>query len=54
MTRNRAPLDCARVSNVTPLIEVDPQDYMKARGALQHKDVDPLPEDLTRRLRDAG
>jgi len=48
------PLTVRRVSNVTALAEVEPQDYMKARGALPRKDGDPLPEDLTRRLRDAG
>ena len=48
------PLTVRRVSNVTALIEVEPQDYMKGRGALPRKDSDPLPEELTRRLRDAG
>jgi hypothetical protein len=48
------PLTVRRVSNVTALAEVEPQDYMKARGALPLKDGDPLPEVLTRRLRDAG
>jgi hypothetical protein len=48
------PLTVRRVSNVTALTEVEPQDYTKARGALPRKDGDPLPEDLTRRLRDAG
>jgi hypothetical protein len=48
------PLTVRRVSNVTPLVEVEPQDYMKARGALPLKDGDPLPEVATRRLRDAG
>jgi hypothetical protein len=47
------PLTVRRVSNVTALVEVEPQEYMKARGALPRKDGDPLPEDLTRRLRDA-
>lgn len=48
------PLTVRRVSNVSALAEVEPQDYMKARGALPLKDSDPLPEVLTRRLRDAG
>jgi hypothetical protein len=48
------PLTVRRVSNVTALAEVEPQDYMKARGALPFKSGDPLPEELIRRLRDAG
>ena len=48
------PLTVRRVSNVTALTEVEPQDYMKARGVLPLKDGDPLPEVLTRRLRDVG
>jgi hypothetical protein len=48
------PLTVRKVSGVTPLTEVEPQDYMKARGAVPLKDGDPLPETLTRRLRDAG
>jgi hypothetical protein len=48
------PLTVRRVSNVTPLAEVEPQEYMRARGAIPLKDGDPLPEVLTRRLRDAG
>lgn len=48
------PLTVRRVSNVTALTEAEPQDYMKARGALPHKPDDPLPEALTRELRDAG
>lgn len=45
------PLTVRRVSNVTPLTEVEPQDYMKARGVLP-LDEDALPETVTRRLRD--
>lgn len=48
------PLTVRRVSSVTALTEVEPQDYMMARGALPLKDGDPLPEVFTRRLRDAG
>jgi|CZKG01.1.fsa_nt_gi hypothetical protein len=48
------PLTVRKVSSVTALAEVEPQDYMKARGALPLKEGDPLPEVLTRRLRDAG
>lgn len=48
------PLTVRRVSNVTALAEVEPQGYIEARGALALKDDDPLPEVLTRRLRDAG
>jgi hypothetical protein len=48
------PLTVRRVSNVTPLAEIEPQDYQKARGVLPLKDDDPLPEVSTRRLRDAG
>jgi hypothetical protein len=48
------PLIVRRVSNVTPLTGVEPQDYQKVRGVLPLKDGDPLPEVLTRRLRDAG
>jgi hypothetical protein len=46
------PLTVRRVSNVTPLAEVEPHDYMKARGALPHMENDPLPETQIRRLRD--
>ncbi len=48
------PLTVRRVSNVTALAEVEPQGYIKARGALPRKEGGPLPEVLTRRLRDAG
>jgi hypothetical protein len=48
------PLTVRRVADVTALAEVEPQDYIKARGALPRKQGDPLPEELTRRLRDAG
>jgi hypothetical protein len=48
------PLTVRRVSNVTVLAEVEPQGYINARGALPRKESDPLPEVLTRRLRDAG
>lgn len=48
------PLTVRRVSNVTPLAEVAPQEYRRARGALPGKEGDALPEELTRRLRDAG
>lgn len=51
---NGRPLTVRRVSNVTPLTEVEPQEYKKARGAIQLKEGDPLPEIATRRLRDAG
>lgn len=52
--RTGRPLTVRRVSNVTPLAEVEPQEYKKARGAIPLVEGDPLPEILTRRLRDAG
>jgi hypothetical protein len=48
------PLTVRRIASVTALTEVEPQDYMNARGALPLTDSDPLPEAVTRRLRDAG
>lgn len=48
------PLTVRRVSNVTPLAEGDPQDYTKARGALPFSNGDECPENVIRRLRDAG
>lgn len=48
------PLTVRRVSSVTPLTEREPQDYMKARGALPLSDGDDRPENVIRRLRDAG
>lgn len=48
------PLAVRRVSGVTPLTEVEPDAYKRARGAMPRADGEPLPEDLTRRLRDAG
>lgn len=46
------PLTVRQVSHVTPLTEVAPHDYMKARGALPRAEDDPLPETQIRRLRD--
>lgn len=46
------PLTVRRVAKVTPLTEVEPQDYLKARGALPLSEGDPKPEDTIRRLRD--
>lgn len=48
------PLTVRRVSNITPLPEVEPDAYKRARGALPRGPDEPLPEVLTRRLRDAG
>jgi len=48
------PLTVRRISSVTPLQEAEPQAYQNARGALPHSSDDPSPEDLIRRLRDAG
>lgn len=48
------PLTVRRVSNVTPLAEGEPEDYMKARGALPFSNGDERPENVIRRLRDAG
>jgi hypothetical protein len=48
------PMAVRRVSNVTALTGVEPQDYIKARGAIPRSDDEPLPEVFTRRLRDAG
>lgn len=47
------PLTVRRVSQVTPLTEVEPWDYLRARGALPLKDDDLSPEAEIRRLRDA-
>jgi hypothetical protein len=46
------PLTVRQVSEVTPLAEVGPADYMKARGALPRNADDPSPETQIRRLRD--
>lgn len=46
------PLTVRQVSEVTPLTEVGPADYMKARGALPRNADDPSPETQIRRLRD--
>lgn len=48
------PLTVRRVSRVSPLNEAEPQDYLKARGALPLRDGDERPEDTIRRFRDAG
>lgn len=48
------PLAVRRVSGVTPLAEVEPDAYKRARGAIPRADDEPLPEALTRRWRDAG
>jgi len=48
------PLTVRRVSDITPLPEVEPDGYKRARGALPRGPDEPLPEVLTRRLRDAG
>lgn len=47
------PLTVRRVSEVTPLTEVEPWDYQKARGAIPRSDDDLSPEAEIRRLRDA-
>lgn len=47
------PLTVRRVSNVTALTEVEPGEYLRARGAIPRKDDDPSPEAQIRRLRDA-
>lgn len=47
------PLNVRRISAVTPLTEVAPADYLKARGAIPLGDQDELPEARIRRLRDA-
>ena len=47
------PLTVRRVSRVTALAEAEPQDYMKARGALPGVEGDSAPEATIRRLRDA-
>jgi hypothetical protein len=46
------PLTVRRVSNVTPLTEVEPWEYQRARGVIPHNADDP-PETQIRRLRDA-
>jgi hypothetical protein len=46
------PLTVRRVSEVTALTELEPNDYLKARGALPRDPNDPLPEAQIRRLRD--
>jgi len=48
------PLTVRRVLNITALPEVEPDAYKRARGALPRGPDEPLPEVLTRRLRDAG
>jgi hypothetical protein len=48
------PLTVRRVSSVTPITEVEPDAYKAARGAIPRSHDDPLPESLTRQLRDAG
>jgi hypothetical protein len=48
------PLTVRKISKVTPLAEAEPQTYQNARGALPHREGDPAPEDVIRRLRDAG
>ncbi len=39
-------LTVRKASSVTALAKVEPQDYIKARGALPLKEGDPLPEVL--------
>jgi len=46
------PLTVRRVTNVTPLPEVEIDAYKAARGAVPRNDDDPLPEVLTREIRD--
>ncbi len=48
------PLSVRKITNVTPVPEVEPQAYQHAMGVLPYGDGDPLPEDVIRRLRDAG
>jgi hypothetical protein len=48
------PVSVRRISNVTPLHEVDPHAYLNARGRLPLSEGDPSPEEAIRRLRDAG
>lgn len=46
------PLTVRRVSSVTPLIEVEPWEYQRARGAIPRSQGDLSPEAEIRRLRD--
>ncbi len=46
------PLTVRKVSKVTPLTEVEPWDYLRARGAIPRSDNDLSPEAEIRRLRD--
>jgi len=48
------PTSVRRITRVTPLQEVDSQDYMRARAALPLDPEEPKPEETIRRLRDAG
>jgi hypothetical protein len=47
------PLTVRQVSKVTPLTEVEPWDYLRARGVIPRGDNDDPPEAQIRRLRDA-
>jgi hypothetical protein len=48
------PLAVRRITNVTPLLEAAPQDYMNARGVRPLGPNDPSPEEAIRRIRDGG
>lgn len=50
--RTGRPLTIRKVSSVTPLTEVEPGEYRRARGAIRRGEDDPLPEDQIRRFRD--
>jgi len=47
------PVSVRQVENVTPIAEVEPGGFRRARGALKTRPDDPLPEEMIRRLRDA-
>lgn len=48
------PLSIRRVTDIHVLAEAGPSDYLQARGALKVDAATPAPEEVIRRLRDAG
>jgi len=48
------PLAVRRVTGVTPITEAEPEDYLRARGAVPLGADGEKPEQTIRRLRDAG